>query len=113
MLLYQGILSLLLYWGVCSEKINIRNVCDTSVDDLKLAMIAEAKDWKLLYGRSMNSTYSQLMEKIMDQMDDLSKRLSRKIKDLDDVRQAMAALKELRENEIFIDFSLGPIEVRD
>ena len=82
-------------------------------DDLKLAMTAEAKDWKLLYGRSMNSTYSQLMEKIMDQMDDLSKRLSRKIKDLDDVRQAMASLKELRENEIFIDSSLDPIEVRE
>lgn len=81
-------------------------------DDLKLAMIAEAKDWKLLYGRNMNSTYSQLMEKIVDQMEDLSKKLSRKIKDLDDVRQAMAALKELRENEIFIDSSLDPIEVR-
>ena len=86
--------------------------CFAFTDDLKLAMIAEAKDWKLLYGRSMNSTYSQLMEKIMEQIDDLSKRLSRNIKDLDDVRQAMASLKELRENEIYIDTSLDPIEVR-
>ncbi len=75
-------------------------------------MVAEAKDWKLLYGRSMNSTYSELMEKIMEQIEDLSKRLSRNVKDLDDVRQAMAALKELREKEIFIDSSLDPIEVR-
>ncbi len=74
-------------------------------------MVAESKDWKLLYGRSMNSTYSELMEKIMEQIEDLSKRLSRNVKDLDDVRQAMAALKELREHEIFIDSSLGPIEV--
>lgn len=81
-------------------------------DDLKLAMMAEAKDWKLLYGRNMNSKYSELMDKIMEQIEDISKRLSRNIKDLDDVRQAMAALKELRENEISIDTLLGPIEVR-
>ncbi len=74
-------------------------------------MVAESKDWKLLYGRSMNSTYSELMEKIMEQIEDLSKRLSRNVKDLDDVRQAMGSLKELREQEIFIDSSLGPIEV--
>lgn len=96
--------------AVC--KLAICSVYGLFTDDLKLAMVAEAKDWKLLYGRNMNSTYSQLMEKIMDQMEDLSKKLSRKIKDLDDVRQAMAALKELRENEIFIDSSLDPIEVR-
>ena len=52
------------------------------------------------------------MEKIMELIDDLSKKLSRPIKDLDDVRQAMAALKEIRESEIFIDHSLGPVEVR-
>lgn len=59
----------------------------------------------------MNAKYLSLMEKIMEQIDDLSKRLSRPIKDLDDVRQAMAALKETRENEIFIDQSLSPVEV--
>ena len=47
----------------------------------------------------------------MDQIDDLSKRLSRPIKDLDDVRQAMATLREIREKEISIDSCLGPIEV--
>ena len=47
----------------------------------------------------------------MEQIEDLQKRLSRPIKDLDDVRQAMASLKELRENEIEIDSSLGPVEV--
>ena len=47
----------------------------------------------------------------MEQIEDLHKRLSRPIKDLDDVRQAMASLKELRENEIEIDSSLGPVEV--
>ncbi len=51
------------------------------------------------------------MEAIFEFIDDLSKRLSRPIKDLDDIRYAMAALKEIRENEIRIDMQIGPIEV--
>ncbi len=74
-------------------------------------MRAEAKAWKVLYARSMNTNYLSLMEKITEMVEDLSKRLSRPISDLDDVRQAMASLKELRDNEIFIDSSLDPIEV--
>lgn len=73
-------------------------------------MKAEAKNWKVLFARHMNSKYVALMDKIMEMIDDYTKRLSRPIKDLDDVRQAMAALKEVRENEIFIDTSLDPIE---
>jgi len=81
------------------------------LDDLKIAMRAEAKAWKVLYGRKMNSKYLDLMEKIIEMIEDLSRRLSRPINDLDDVRLAMATLKELRDNEIFIDSSLDPIEV--
>ena len=44
-------------------------------------------------------------------MDDISKRLSHPIKDLDDIRFAMAALKELRDNEIYVDNNITPIEV--
>ena len=36
----------------------------------------------------------------------------RPIKDLDDIRLAMYALKEIRENEIKIDMNISPIEVR-
>ena len=82
-----------------------------SADDLKIAMAAEAKAWKVLYGRGMNAKYQGLMDEVLEQIDDLTKRLSRPIKDLDDVRQSMAALKDLRENEIHIDSSLGPVEV--
>ena len=82
-----------------------------SADDLKIAMAAETKAWKVLYGRSMNTKYQGLMDEVLEQIDDLTKRLSRPIKDLDDVRQSMAALKDLRENEIHIDSSLGPVEV--
>ncbi len=40
------------------------------------------------------------MEEIFTFIDNLSKRLSRPIKDLDDVRGSMAALSEIREAEI-------------
>ena len=80
-------------------------------EDLKIAMAAEANAWKVLYGRNMNTKYLTLMEQIMEQIEDFSKRLSRPIKDLDDVRQAMATQKEIRENEIYIDSCLAPVEV--
>ena len=77
-----------------------------------MSIAAETKSWRVLYGRQMNIKFSSLMEKTLEQIDDISKRLSRPVKDLDDVRTAMAALKEIRENEIQIDMSLGPVEVQ-
>lgn len=40
------------------------------------------------------------MEEIFQFMDNLTKRLSRPINDLDDVRSSMAALAEIRDAEI-------------
>lgn len=51
------------------------------------------------------------MERIFTFIEDLTKRLSRPLKDLDDIRFAMAALKEIRDDEIRIDMLIGPIEV--
>lgn len=51
------------------------------------------------------------MEEIFTFLEDITKRLSRPIKDLDDIRHAMASLKEIRDREIMIDMSIGPIEV--
>ena len=47
---------------------------------------------------------------VVDLCQDLEKRLSRQIKDLDDIRIAMAALKDIREKEIFVDMGISPIE---
>ena len=80
-------------------------------DNLKISLCAETKGWKVALGRQMNEMYRQRMQDTLDQIEDLSKRLSRPIKDLDDIRVTMAAQKELREDEITIDLSLGPIEV--
>ena len=52
------------------------------------------------------------MEEIFTFIEEITKRLSRPIKDLDDIRHAMAALKEIRDREIMIDMSIAPIEVR-
>jgi len=43
-------------------------------------------------------------------IDDIEKRLSRPIKELEDIRLVMIAIKDLRENEIRIDMSIAPIE---
>lgn len=53
------------------------------------------------------------MENIFTLVEEFSKKLNRQIKDLDDIRIAMAALKEIREQQIPIDFQVGPIEVTD
>ena len=80
-------------------------------EDFKIALCAETKAWKVAFGRAMNERYCTMMDQILEQIDDINKRLCRPVKDLDDVRVAMAALKEIREQEIQMDMSIGPIEV--
>ena len=78
---------------------------------LKLALCTEIRSWVHLFGRNANIKYRTQMEEIFSFIDDLNKRLLRPIKDLDDIRLAMYALKEIRENEIKIDMNISPIEV--
>jgi dynein heavy chain len=80
-------------------------------ETLKLGLTTETKAWRLHYGKVANNKYKSDMENIFTFIEDLNKRLTRPIKDLDDIRFAMAALKEIRENEIRVDMSIGPIEV--
>lgn len=53
------------------------------------------------------------MENIFTLVEEFNKKLNRQIKDLDDIRIAMATLKEIREQQISIDFQVAPIEVTD
>ncbi|KAF5899802.1 dynein heavy chain 5, axonemal, partial [Clarias magur] len=78
--------------------------------DLKLALSAETKCWIVDFGRHCNRKYRTEMDQILAFVDEAGKKLTRQIKDLDDIRIAMAALKEIREHEISIDFQVGPIE---
>lgn len=79
--------------------------------DLKLALTAETKSWMVDYGHHCNRKYRMEMEQIFTFIDEASKKLNRPIKDLDDIRIAMATLKEIREHQISVDFQVGPIEV--
>lgn len=65
----------------------------------------------VVIGRHCNKKYRTEMETIFAVVEELQKKLNRPIKDLDDIRIAMAALKEIREQQISTDFQVGPIEV--
>ena len=71
----------------------------------------EAQNWKMAIGKSLNFKYRDILEDVVSFVADYSRRLAHPIKDLDDVRFVMAALSDIRHNEIRIDMSLSPIEV--
>lgn len=77
-----------------------------------MSLTAETKNWMVDYGLYCNKKYRSEMEHIFAFVDEAGKKLNRQIKDLDDIRIAMEALKEIREHQISIDFQVGPIEVR-
>ncbi|XP_028415244.1 dynein heavy chain 5, axonemal-like [Dendronephthya gigantea] len=81
-----------------------------STEPLKRALVTETKAWKQAFGKALANKASADMEEIFTFFDNMCKRLSRPIKDLDDVRNTMAALREVRESEIKIDMTIGPIE---
>ncbi|XP_057691021.1 dynein axonemal heavy chain 5 isoform X3 [Corythoichthys intestinalis] len=77
---------------------------------LKMSLTAETKNWMVDYGLYCNRKYRSEMDQIFTFVDEAGKKLNRQIKDLDDIRIAMAAFKEIRESQIDIDFQVGPIE---
>lgn len=81
--------------------------------DLKFTLTAETKAWMVVIGRHCNQKYRSEMESIFTLVEEFNKKLNRPIKDLDDIRIAMAALKEIREQQIPVDFQVGPVEVTD
>jgi len=51
------------------------------------------------------------METIFTFIEETDRKLNRRIEDLDDIRTAMSALKDIRELQISIDSQVGPVEV--
>ena len=82
------------------------------VETLQLALKVETKAWCQAYGKVCNAKYKAEMDEAFDFIEDMNKKLSHTINDLDDIRHVMGALKVIRENEIKIDMGIGPIEVR-
>lgn len=81
-------------------------------EPLKIALAIEAKAWKMLLCRYLNEEYKKKMTDMMSFINEYLKKLSRPLHDLDDVRFAMEALSIIRDNNIQMDMTLGPIEVR-
>ncbi|XP_061094941.1 dynein axonemal heavy chain 5 [Conger conger] len=77
---------------------------------LKISLTQECRAWKRAFGAALNRQALVDMAEIYSFVDGISKRLQRPIKDLEDVRGAMAALREVREAEIRIDRTIGPVE---
>ncbi len=80
------------------------------LEHLKFALNQEVRDWIIRYGQACNAKYRKEMNDVSAFIDDIEKRLSRPIKELEDIRLVMIAIKDLRENEIRIDMSIAPIE---
>ncbi|CAF4139157.1 unnamed protein product, partial [Rotaria magnacalcarata] len=79
-------------------------------EHLKFALNQEVRDWIVRYGQACNAKYRKEMNEVIAFIDDIEKRLSRPINDLEDIRLIMIAIKDLRDNEIRIDMSIMPIE---
>ncbi|CAH8577937.1 unnamed protein product [Schistosoma turkestanicum] len=79
-------------------------------DRLKDGLLAETRKWRLEYGRLCNSTFKNQVESLFEMIEKYEKILSKPVKDLDDIRILMNALKDLREMEVNVDLQLGPIE---
>jgi dynein heavy chain len=86
------------------------NVLLISAEPLRLALSTETKAWKQTYGLNLNSKVKKDMEEMMEYMENKTMRLNRKIADIDDLRNAVTTLREIRETEVNIDMKLQPVE---
>lgn len=64
-------------------------------DEFKLSLRIECSQWKRAFGAALNRRASGQMEDVFVFVDAANKRLQRPITDLDDVRAAMATLREV------------------
>uniref|UniRef100_H0X0M1 Dynein axonemal heavy chain 5 n=1 Tax=Otolemur garnettii TaxID=30611 RepID=H0X0M1_OTOGA len=108
--------SQILYFQNIEQEINAEPeyICVGSIAlytaDLKFALTTETRAWMVVIGRHCNKKYRSEMENIFTLIEEFNKKLNRQIKDLDDIRIAMAALNDIREQQISVDFQVGPIE---
>ena len=72
----------------------------------------EAGLWVEKYGEALKTTYLKEMERLFAQLTELSRRLERPLKDLDDIKGAIDILRKTRDLELDMDDAIDPIEVR-
>lgn len=72
----------------------------------------ETSLWVDKYGEALKTTYMKEMERLFAQLNELSRRLERPLKDLDDIKSAIDILRKTRDLELDMDDAIDPIEVR-
>ncbi|XP_053350448.1 dynein axonemal heavy chain 5 [Clarias gariepinus] len=80
------------------------------IQSLKLSLTQECRAWKRTFGIALNQLGSTDMSELSSFVDGMTKQLQRPISDLEDVRETMDALKKVREAEIWIEATIGPVE---
>ncbi|BFZ18283.1 hypothetical protein BsWGS_21321 [Bradybaena similaris] len=81
-----------------------------NTEPLKLALQVELAEWKRAYGVELNNIMRARVFEMTEYTTTQTKTLSKPIKDLDDVRTAMAALASVKDNYIRLDEEMTPIE---
>ncbi|XP_071450018.1 dynein axonemal heavy chain 8 [Hetaerina americana] len=76
----------------------------------KNALYVEVIAWKYLLGKHLSNYYRGVLNELYAFISEHTATLQKPIKDLEDVRGAMACLDEIRENFIRIDMAIGPLE---
>lgn len=79
-------------------------------ENLKTSLTTEAKAWEYSYAKALNEISAQKMNTVFSFFDRMMKSLSHPVKDLDDVRSLMAAIKEGKETEVSVELNFIPIE---
>ncbi|KAI5624125.1 dynein heavy chain 5, axonemal, partial [Silurus asotus] len=77
---------------------------------LKLSLTLECRAWKRTFGMALNQLASTDMSELSSFVDAMTKQLQRPVSDLEDVREAMDSLRKVREVELWIEATLGPVE---
>ena len=83
---------------------------EVATEPFRMSMIAETTAWKALYAGKLNEKARLGLENLSDFMEENTVKLTRKMNDLDDVRNAMLSLASMRDMEAVIDLKLAPIE---
>ncbi|XP_028156116.1 dynein heavy chain 8, axonemal [Ostrinia furnacalis] len=83
---------------------------EINMDNVKLGLHVESIEWKRILGKLLSQAYKERVIKMMQFINDRMKTMSKKIKDLDDVKFAMLCLEMIREEFIGMDMELDLIE---
>ncbi|KAK3879380.1 hypothetical protein Pcinc_016045 [Petrolisthes cinctipes] len=81
-----------------------------NTENLKQSLVMEAGLWVAKYGEALKTSHLKEMERLFAQLTELSRRLERPLKDLDDIKGTIDVLRKTRDLELDIDDAIDPIE---